>query len=89
MGLIVRIIDCMCETFWDIHKVFNVFEYVWKDWFTSTRIGNYECQEKYLVYSAMENNSWATTKTKALCPYESFDIKTKTNTEIIFKLYIS
>ena len=47
-------------------------------------VGNYQRQEKYLLYSAVENNSRAKKKTKAMCPYELFDIKTKTKTEITF-----
>ena len=81
----MQITDCVCETFWDIHKIFNVFEsQVWKAWFSSSRIDNYGCQEKYLVYSGEENNSGATKKTKALCPYVLFGIKKKT--EIILNL---
>ena len=92
MGLIVWIIDYVCETFWDIHKMFNVFEsQIWKGWFTSNRIGNYGCQEKYLAYSAVENHSWATKEMKTLFRYELFNIKTKTKIEVIFKfmLYIN
>ena len=45
------VINCVCET-WGIHKMIHVFSLqVWKDWFTSSRIGNY--QEKYLVFSAL------------------------------------
>ena len=51
---------------------------------------NYGCQEKYLLYSGVGNHSWATTKkTKVLFPYELFNIKTKTKTEIIFKFMLT
>ena len=53
---------------------------------SSSRIGNCGCQEKYLVYSTVENNSWATKKAKVLCPSELFDIKTKAKTEVIFRM---